>query len=600
MLADLVVDLLVAQVGLDPQTGRPELGGDLFGVTVGVRGDGRHHGLGRRQPQREGPGVVLDHDADEALERAQDGAVQHDRAVLLAVLGDVGRVQTVRQDIVQLDRAAGPFAADGVLDDEVQLGRVEGAVALGDHHIDPGVAGGFGHLGLGLVPELVRTGAHLGTGGQVDIGRLHAEVGVDRLGQLDELGRLVDDLVFAAEDVGVVLGEAAHAHQAVQRTGRLIAVAGAELGHAQRQFAIGPLALIEDLHVAGAVHRLQGKGLALHRLADEHVGTILLPVARGLPELAVQHLRRLDLDIARGVQTAAHIGLQHAPQDPALGVPEDHAAALFLHVEELHGAAQLAVVALLGLFDAQQIGVQVLLGRPGGAVDALQLGARGITAPVGAGQLGQLEGLADELGGREVRPPAQVGPFALLVDGDGLRARQVADQLGLVGLAHRLEMLDRRVAVPDLTLQRGAPVDDLAHLLFDLGEVVGREGLVAGEVVIEAVLDGRADGDLGAGEELLHGLGQHVGGVVTDGLQRLGIVAHQQAEVAVAVDDAVQVALLAVPDDQGRLLGQRGRDGGGHVAARRAGRILTHGAVGEFQFDHDGRSFSILAGGTGS
>ncbi len=377
-------------------------------------------------------------------------------------------------------------------------------------------------------------------------------------------------------------------------------MAGAELGHAQRQFAIGALALIEDLHVTGAVHRLEAERLALDRLADEHIGAVLVPVARGFPEFSVQNLRRLDLDVSGGVQTAAHIGFQHAPQHPALGVPEDHAPALFLHVEELHGAAQLAVVALLGLFDAQQIGVQILLGRPGRAVDALKLGAAGIAAPIGARQLGQLEGLAHELGRREVRPAAQVGPFALFVDGDRLALGQVADQFGLIGFAERLEVGDGLVAVPDLTLQRGAPVDDLGHLLLDLREVVGRERLVAGEVVVEAVLDGRADRHLSAGEEFLHRLGQHVGGVVTDGLQRLGIVAHQQAEVAVPVDDAVQVALLAVPDDQGRLLGQRGRDGGGHVAARRAGRILTHGAVGEFQFDHDGRSFSDLAGGTGS
>jgi hypothetical protein len=114
---------------------------------------------------------------------------------------------------------------------------------------------------------------------------------VDAARQLDELGRLLDDLVFAAEDVGVILGEAAHPHQAVQRARRLIAVAGAELGHAQRQVAVGLLALIEDLHVARAVHRLQAELLALDRLADEHIGAVLVPVARGLPERAVQHLR---------------------------------------------------------------------------------------------------------------------------------------------------------------------------------------------------------------------------------------------------------------------------------------------------------------------
>jgi hypothetical protein len=39
--------------------------------------------------------------------------------------------------------------------------------------------------------------------------------------------------------VRVVLGEGAHAHDAVQRARGLVAVAGAELGHAQRQLAVG-------------------------------------------------------------------------------------------------------------------------------------------------------------------------------------------------------------------------------------------------------------------------------------------------------------------------------------------------------------------------
>ena len=46
------------------------------------------------------------------------------------------------------------------------------------------------------------------------------------------------DLVLGAEDVAVVLREAAHAHDAVQRAGRLVAVARAELAVAQRQVAV--------------------------------------------------------------------------------------------------------------------------------------------------------------------------------------------------------------------------------------------------------------------------------------------------------------------------------------------------------------------------
>ena len=48
-------------------------------------------------------------------------------------------------------------------------------------------------------------------------------------------------------------------------------------------------------------------------------------------------------------------------------------------------------------------------------------------------------------------------------------------------------------------------------------EVLGRERLLDVEVVVEAVLDRRADAQLGVGEELLHGLGHHVrGGVAQD------------------------------------------------------------------------------------
>ena len=64
-------------------------------------------------------------------------------------------------------------------------------------------------------------------------------------------------LLLGAEDMRVVLREAAHAHQPVQRAGRLVAMHVAELGKPDRQVAVGLQAVLEDLHVAGAVHRLQ-------------------------------------------------------------------------------------------------------------------------------------------------------------------------------------------------------------------------------------------------------------------------------------------------------------------------------------------------------
>ncbi len=107
--------------------------------------------------------------------------------------------------------------------------------------------------------------------------------------------------VLGAEDVRVVLREAAHAQQAVQRAGRLVAMHDAELGEAQRQVAIALQPVLEDLDVAGAVHRLDDVDAVVvldvlaRRLRHEHVLAEQSPVAGGLPQHLVEKLRRVDL-----------------------------------------------------------------------------------------------------------------------------------------------------------------------------------------------------------------------------------------------------------------------------------------------------------------
>src|SRR5690349_6300484 len=185
-------------------------------------------------------------------------------------------------------------------------------------------------------------------------------------------------------------------------------MAGAEFGEAQRQVAIALEALAEDLDVAGTVHRLQRQHLLVGALRDEHVLAKLLPVPRRLPEGAIEQLRRLHLAIVVVLETAAQIALDGAPQRPALGVPEDAADCLLLLVEEIELTAKAAMVALLRLLEERQMMLEVLLGRPGRAVDALKLGVPRVAAPVGAGHLRQLEGLPKHAGRGQMGPGAEI------------------------------------------------------------------------------------------------------------------------------------------------------------------------------------------------
>ena len=81
-------------------------------------------------------GIALDQDADEALHRAQNGAVQHHRRCFSPSAVDIERVEPLRQVEVDLGGAALPFAADRILQHVLELRPVERAFARIDTGLD--------------------------------------------------------------------------------------------------------------------------------------------------------------------------------------------------------------------------------------------------------------------------------------------------------------------------------------------------------------------------------------------------------------------------------------------------------------------------------
>ena len=404
--------------------------------------------------------------------------------------------------------------------------------------------------------------------------------------EIDEIGHLGLDLVFGAEDVGIVLDESTHAHQAVQGAGHLVAVARTELGQAQWQVAIGLEALVEHLHMAGAVHRLDRELPALG-FQREHVLAELGGMAGFLPQREIHQLRRVDFLVAVGTLLFAHVLLDVLVQGPAAVVPEDLARRLFLDVEQVELLADTAMIALLGLFQAMQIGLQFLLVAPGSAVDALQHFVARVAAPVGTGHLHQLEALAQLAGGRQVRTAADIEPVALAVDGNFLAlGNDIVDDLDLVLLAQLVEDFLRFLAIQHLALDRQIALDDLLHALLDLLEIFRGEGLLAGKIVVEAVLDGRADGDLGAGIEFLNRLRHDMGGIVTHQLKGFLVAGGDDRQLGIVIDQPGGVHQLTVQlAGQGRL-GQAGTDVAGHIHDRDRMIVFALGTVGKGNAGH--------------
>ena len=146
-----------------------------------------------------------------------------------------------------------------------------------------------------------------------------------------------------------------------------------------------------------------------------------------------------------------------------------------------------------------------------------------------------------------MRAAAQVVPLHLVrtrVDVVVVRQLSGADLGGLVGVRVDVALVVDQLELVRLVLEvfrgllRGgvdaadellALLDDLLHALFQRLQIVGREWLRNVEVVVEAVVDGRTDAQLGAGKLGLHGLGEHVGaGVADHGAAELSVCRHRR------------------------------------------------------------------------
>ena len=114
------------------------------------------------------------------------------------------------------------------------------------------------------------------------------------------------------------------------------------------------------------------------------------------------------------------------------------------------------------------------------------------------------------------------------------------------------------------------------------------------DVVIEAVLERRAEGELRAGEEAHDGAGHDVGAAVPQHVERFGVLRSVRTakecspppcgQFAVEIDDGT----VHLGGDGG--LGQAFADGLGHVARPGAGGNLADGAVGNFRVGMEGFS----------
>ena len=234
------------------------------------------------------------------------------------------------------------------------------------------------------------------------------------------------------------------------------------------------------------------------------------------PQLTVHHHGSGNFYVAVTLVDSAPVVNQSVAQNHALGQEEGEAGAFVTQHVQTQFLTQLTVVALLCFFQHLQVVIQFYLVGEAGTVNTLQHLAAGVTTPVSAGNVHQLDCVAlYASGGVQVRTCTQVNEITLLVEADNCIFRQVVDQFYLVGFVLFFHQLQCFFARQFEAFQLQLFLANLAHFSFQSSQSFGSENGIAVDVVVEAVIDGGTDRQLCFGVQALHSLCQNMAGGMT-------------------------------------------------------------------------------------
>ena len=225
---------------------------------------------------------------------------------------------------------------------------------------------------------------------------------------------------------------------------------------------------------------------------------------------------------------------QSVTQSHTVWKPEWRARTKVGHHEELHLAANLPVVALLGLFNHLEILSKLIFGTKRNTINSGEHLVVLIGLPIRTRNAGQLKSL-NTLGVEHVRTNAHVNIFTLLIEGDVCVRSKIANVLNLVRLAALLHVGNSLITRKLKRLNLEVLFDNLLHLSFDSWEIILVNLSVSKiNVIVETVFGCWTIGKLCVWVQTLQSLSKQVSCVVANNLKLFSCIVNL-ANMAVVI-----------------------------------------------------------------
>ena len=309
--------------------------------------------------------------------------------MLFAVFAYISQVEFFRHQHIELNRTTLPRTANGITQMEVNLRTVERAVTFVDNVLEAAVFQRIAQGVRSIFPDFIRTHGVLRTRGKF-CRVLQTKRAVHFIKEVNRVLDFFLNLSRRDEKMRIVLRKVADTEQAVECTGKLMAVNKTQFTQTQWQVTIAVLMGFVHQHTARAVHGLYSI-IFIVNLREVHVFFVVIPMAGRFPELAVHNHRRLDFLIAIAAMNFTPVVNQFVADNHAVRMEEREPRAFFMQAEQVKFLAQFAMVALGSLFEHVQVFIKVSLLFESRTIDALQHLVLFAAAPVSTSDTLQLE-----------------------------------------------------------------------------------------------------------------------------------------------------------------------------------------------------------------